>query len=202
MIRVRQIKIDILKDTSDELMNKILKKVNIKKEDILNYTINKKSIDARKKEKIHFVYEVDIEVINEKEILKHNNIDIIKLDNNEYKFIPSGKNKLKKRPVIVGSGPAGLFAAYMLAMYGYKPLIIERGKAIDKRIKDVNNFWQTGKLDINSNVQFGEGGAGTFSDGKLNTMIKDKSNRIKKVLEIFIENCSNEEIMYLHNPQL
>lgn len=202
MIRVRQIKIDILKDTSDELMNKILKKVNVKKEDILNYTINKKSIDARNKEKIYYVYEVDLNIKNENIILRQKKKDIIKIDSNTYEFKKIGKKTLKHRPIIVGSGPAGLFAAYMLAMYGYKPLIIERGKAIDKRIKDVNDFWQTGKLDINSNVQFGEGGAGTFSDGKLNTMIKDKNNRIKKVLEIFIENGANEEIMYLHNPHL
>ena len=202
MIRVRQIKIDILKDTSDELMDKIIKKLNIKKEDILNYTINKKSIDARNKEKIYYVYEVDLNIKNENKVLKQKKHDIISVDNNTYEFKKVGKNLLNNRPIIVGSGPAGLFAAYMLAMYGYNPLIIERGKVIDKRIKDVETFWQTGQLNINSNVQFGEGGAGTFSDGKLNTMIKDKNNRIKKVLEIFIENGANEEIRYLHNPHL
>lgn len=202
MIRVRQVKVDINKDNEGELLNNVIKKVKIKRENLKNYKISKKSIDARKKEKIHFVYEVDLEVINEEEILKQNNIDIIKLENNEYKFVPSGKNKLKKRPVIVGSGPAGLFAAYMLSTYGYNPIVIERGREIEKRLNDVNTFWKTGKLNINSNVQFGEGGAGTFSDGKLNTMVKDKNNRIKKVLEIFHENGAAEEVLYLHNPHI
>ena len=109
---------------------------------------------------------------------------------------------LNSRPVIVGSGPAGLFCAYMLSSYGYKPLVIERGESIDDRIKSVEEFWNNNKLNINSNIQFGEGGAGTFSDGKLNTMVKDKRFIQKKVFEIFIENGAPEEIMYDYKPHI
>ena len=202
MIRVRQIKVVIEKDNSDELLKNILRKLKINKEDIKTYEINKKSIDARKKEKINFVYEVDLEVINEEDILKQNNSDVIKIEKRNYEYVPTGQKKLSERPVIIGSGPAGLFAAYMMSLNGYNPIIIERGKDIERRIIDVNNFWETGKLNPNSNVQFGEGGAGTFSDGKLNTMVKDKNNRIKKVLEVFHENGATEEILYLHNPHI
>ena len=99
--------------------------------------------------------------------------------------MPRGTEKLKNRPVIVGFGPAGMFCGYMLAVYGYKPIIVERGSKVDQRLKKIEEFWSTGKLDENSNVQFGEGGAGTFSDGKLNTGIKDKENRINLVFENF-----------------
>ena len=99
----------------------------------------------------------------------------------------SGTEALRERPVIVGSGPAGLFCAYMLAKAGYRPLLLERGMPVEQRKKDVEKFWETQSLDPESNVQFGEGGAGTFSDGKLNTLVKDKDGRGRKVLEIFCE---------------
>ncbi len=109
---------------------------------------------------------------------------------------------MKHRPVIIGSGPAGLFSAYMLAKYGYKPLILERGEKIENRVKTVEKFWKEGTLNPESNVQFGEGGAGTFSDGKLNTSVKDKEFRNKKVLEIFVEAGAPKEILYLNKPHI
>ena len=203
MIRVRQIKIPIEKDCKEELKNKISKKIKIQNQDILEIKINKKSLDARNKPQLFYIYEVDILVKNEEKILKNNrNIDILKAPHETYKVPKKGINKLTKRPIIIGSGPAGLFCAYLLAESGFKPIIIERGEEIDKRVVTVEKFWKTGILNKNSNVQFGEGGAGTFSDGKLNTLIKDKEYRMKKVFEIFVECGANPEIMYIHNPHI
>lgn len=120
----------------------------------------------------------------------------------EYILPVSGNSKMKHRPVIIGSGPAGLFCGYLLAEQGYKPLIIERGRCVEERQKDVEKFWETNVLDIHSNVQFGEGGAGTFSDGKLNTLVKDVKGRNKKVLEIFIAHGAPESISYMNKPHI
>ena len=203
MIRVRQIFIDIDKDKKEELLDKVSYKLNISKTDILNIKINKKSIDARKKTKIHYVYEVDIEVLNENKVLKRNSSkDVFLTPDETFVFNVTGTRNMENRPVIVGSGPAGLFSAYFLSKYGYKPLIIERGESIENRVITVEEFWKTGKLCPNSNVQFGEGGAGTFSDGKLNTLVKDKKYLMKKVFEIFVECGAPEEIMYINNPHI
>ena len=203
MIRVRQIKISIHEDNKDNIIKHISKKLKVKENEIINYKINKKSIDARDKNNILYVYEFDVELINEKKILSNNKSkDILITPNEEYKFNITGNKILNNRPIIIGSGPAGLFCSYMLAISGYKPLIIERGEKIEDRINTVEEFFNTNKLNINSNIQFGEGGAGTFSDGKLNTLTHDKENRGKKVFEIFIENGAPEEIMYLNKPHI
>jgi len=197
MIRVRQIKIGI--DSTDTLKRKVALKLKVKEKDIISLKINKQSIDARDKNNINYVYEVDIEIKNENFILsKNKSNDILKTPNENYVF-PKGKIM----PVtIIGAGPAGLFAAYILSENGFKPLIIERGEKVEDRIKTVNEFWESGKLNKNSNVQFGEGGAGTFSDGKLNTLVKDKKFLMKKVFEIFVENGAPEEILYLNKPHI
>ena len=197
MIRVRQIKLPI-DHTEKDLINKISKKLNIKKEDIKKLKINKKSIDARKE--INYIYEVDIETNKENLILNKKIKDTLKTPNEKYSFNIVGKKQLKERPIIIGAGPAGLFCAFFLAKHGYKPLIIERGEEIDKRIKTEEKFWKENILNKNSNVQFGEGGAGTFSDGKLNTTSKDI--RIKEILKIFVENGAPEEILYIKNPHI
>lgn len=203
MIRIRQVFIEIGNDNEDNIKNKIVGKLKIKREDIISYKINKKSIDARKKNDIHFVYELDVSLKNENNILKKNKSkDIFITPNEEYKFLSTGKAKLNKRPVVVGSGPCGLFIAYMLSEYGYNPIIIERGKSVEERVELVEKFWNEGILDLNTNVQFGEGGAGTFSDGKLNTLVKDKNFRMKKIFEIFVSNGAPEEIMYENNPHI
>ena len=202
MIRVRQINVAIDEDEK-ELISKCAKKLKINKENIEEYKIVKKSIDARDKQNIVFCYEVDIKTKNEDEILRKNKSkDILKSPNTQYEFRITGKQKMKNRPVIVGSGPAGLFCGYMLASYGYKPIIIERGEQIEKRVKTVETFWKEGNLNKESNVQFGEGGAGTFSDGKLNTLVKDKMGRNKKVLEMFVETGAPNEILYLNKPHI
>ena len=203
MIRIRQIKIDVLKDNEENLKNNISKKLKINSSDIEEIIIHKKSLDARNKNEIYYVYEVDISLKNEEEILRKNkNKDIFETPDETYKFIKAGTKKLNNRPVIIGSGPAGLFAAYHLAEQGYNPLIIERGEQVEERIKSVNKFWETGKLNTNSNVQFGEGGAGTFSDGKLNTLVKDKEHRIRRVYELFVKFGAPKEILYTNHPHI
>ena len=204
MIRVRQIKLPIEKDTKEEIINQISKKFKIKQENIQNIKISKKSLDARQKPNLFYIYEIDIDITDETNILNKNkdNINILKTPDEKYILPSKGNIKLTKQPIIIGSGPAGLFCAYLLSELGYNPLIIERGEQLEKRIKTVENFWETGKLNNNSNVQFGEGGAGTFSDGKLNTLTKDKENRCKKVFETFVECGANEDILYLNNPHI
>lgn len=203
MIRLRQVDINILSDSIDNLLNKCSKKLKIDISDIKDYKIVKKSIDARKKPDLYYSYTIDVNVSNEDKILKKiNDKDIFISPREEYKFIVTGDNLLKNRPIVVGAGPSGLFCAYMLASHGYKPLIIERGENIDNRVKTVEEFWNNNRLNLSSNVQFGEGGAGTFSDGKLNTLVKDKYFRQKKVFEIFVECGAPEEILYLNKPHI
>lgn len=203
MIRIRQLKLSIEKKDSD-LLPKIAKKLNISLKKIKEYKIVKKSLDARDKKNLMYVYEVDVELLdNENEILaKNTSKDIYKQEDYKYQFIVTGTKRLTKRPIIVGSGPAGLFCAYILAENGYKPLIIERGAKVEQRVEDVEEFWKNNRLNKNSNVQFGEGGAGTFSDGKLNTLVKDKKHIGKKVFEIFVENGAPKEILYLNKPHI
>ena len=198
MIKIRQIKVSILKDTKEELINKISKKLNIKEFDIKNIKISKKSIDARTKENIYYVYEVIIDVNNENKIKLSN--DVIKYKEERYSYKITGIKNMKERPVIVGSGPSGLFLGYMLSICGYNPIIIERGEKIEDRIKTVDKFFKEGILNKNSNIQFGEGGAGTFSDGKLNTLVKDK--REEKVFEIFTKFGAPKEILYEAKPHI
>ena len=198
MIRIKEIRVPI---NDDNLKKHVSKKLSISLSDILEIKINKKSIDARRKE-IYYVYEVDALVKNEESILENKNKDIIVTPKEVYSFTNFGSKKILKRPIIIGSGPAGLFCAYLLALYGYKPIVVERGEKIENRIKTVSKFWDKGVLDKNSNVQFGEGGAGTFSDGKLNTLVKDKNFRMKKVFETFVEMGAPEEILYLNKPHI
>ena len=204
MIRIRQVFIKIDEDIKENIINKISKKLNIKKEDIISYNITKKAIDARNKTNIHYVYQLDVKVKNETKVLKKlKDKNSLKVPENEkYNFTITGTKKSNTRPVIIGSGPAGLFCAYFLATSGYNPLIIEQGDKIEERVKKVDLFWNKNILDENSNVQFGEGGAGTFSDGKLNTLVKDKNYRMKKVFEIFVSCGAPKEIMYENSPHI
>ncbi len=196
MLRISNVKISVLDNTDEHIKKKIEKLIHNK---INSFRIVKKSIDARKE--LLFVYTFDIEVDNEDKVLKENN-NVVKTPNEEYIFPELGTEKLTNRPVVVGSGPAGLFLGYFLSKYGYKPIIIERGEKIEDRVKSVDEFWKTNKLNENSNPIFGEGGAGTFSDGKLNTLVKDKYNRIREVFKIFVECGAPEEIMYENKPHI
>ncbi len=199
MLRVSNIKIDI--DDSIELVKtKVVKKLKISEKDLYDYSIFKESIDARKKDTINLVYTVDIVLKDEKKILKNKPKDTIQIKTNKYIDVKMGTLKMSRRPIIVGSGPAGLFACLLLAQRGYKPILLERGNDVDQRTKDIEEFWNDGKLNPNSNVQYGEGGAGTFSDGKLTTRMKDI--RCQKVLFEFVRFGAPEEIMYSHKPHI
>ena len=185
----------------------IEKKLKIKQSDIKEFTVLKKSVDARKKEQIFFIYQVDFFTDNEKRVLsryKKNDVTIKseKKENYTAKCEAAAEKDTSGKIVIAGFGPAGLFAAYELALSGYKPLVIERGLDVDSRKKSVEHFWKTGELDTESNVSFGEGGAGTFSDGKLNTMVKDKFGYNRRVLETFVKFGAPAEILYLQKPHI
>lgn len=202
MIRISQLKLEI-NHSREQFVSKICKTLRIREDMLLNYQIHKLSVDARKKPQIFYIYVVDVEVNNEKQVLtrvKDNNVSkVLKVP---YVFSCSGDKKLPFRPVVIGSGPAGLFCAYMLSEKGYCPILLEQGEDVDKRSETVEEFWNKGILKKNSNVQFGEGGAGTFSDGKLNTLVKDKYGRNKKVLEVFVQNGAPENILYESKPHI
>ena len=199
MLRVSNIKTNIDDDKS-KILELVLKKLKIKENEIIKFHIFKESIDARKRGRIDFVYTVDVEVKNEEKLLKKGLKDVVQVKQPNYIGVSHGNNKIKHRPVVVGSGPAGLFAALLLAQRGYNPLLLERGLDVDERTKDINNFWTNRVFKNNSNVQFGEGGAGTFSDGKLTTRIKDI--RCRKVLEELVNFGSPDEILYSHKPHV
>lgn len=202
MIRLRQIKVSILKDQETKIREKITRLLKIKESELLCYKIHRKSIDARNKNDILFVYELDVEVKEEEKVLERvSSKDIYRAEESPYCF-PKRNIKIDSRPIIVGSGPAGLFCAYMLAEVGLKPIILERGDSMENRIQCVERFFEENILDPESNIQFGEGGAGTFSDGKLNTLTKDSLGRNQKVFEILVENGAPEEILYIHNPHI
>ncbi len=207
MIRINQLKLSI-RHTKEELYQAVAKTLKIPSDRIEEITFIKKSIDARKKEEIKYIYTVDVKLNNlqklsQEDIIKYSkNSNVMRAESDKYDFTPSGSDKLKHRPVVIGTGPAGLFCAWLLAKYGFQPLVLERGAQIRQRVKDVECFWSTNELNPNSNVQFGEGGAGTFSDGKLNTMVKDAFHRSRLVLETFVAFGAPADILYLNKPHI
>lgn len=228
MIRVSQIKMPV-SHSPEELPARAAGLLHIKRNEILSWRIARKSVDARKKPDIYFIYTVDLEVRDEERILRRNTetarhgkggVQIQRAEDIVYRFPacqtvadtkfsadtrPLADTKSLpgiKRPVIIGTGPAGLFCGYLLAEHGFRPILLERGKAVENRQKDVENFWKNGILAPDSNVQFGEGGAGTFSDGKLNTLVKDKNGRNREVLKMFVHAGAPEEILYEAKPHI
>lgn len=202
MIRVQQIKVPLKHERAD-ILNKAAKLCKIKAEQIQRMEIVKQSVDARRKNEICYVYTVDIFTDQEEKILKKvHDKNIMSTKRRTYHFPASKTGALHKPPVIIGAGPAGLFCAYELARAGYAPILLERGKCVEERQRDVERFWETGILDMASNVQFGEGGAGTFSDGKLNTLVKDRFGRSRYVLETFVEFGADAGILYENKPHI
>jgi len=207
MIRIKQLKLVPQKnEEAKSIKNRIVKKaaslLRISPQDITEIKIDKRSIDARKKDAVLWVYTVDIAVKNEAAVLKKckdKNIEQYTAKEFNPVFAATGK---EKKVVIVGAGPAGLFTAYILALNGFKPILIERGKDVDKRGEDVEQYWKNGILKPDSNVQFGEGGAGTFSDGKLNTAVKDTEGRIDFILKTFVKFGAFEDILYDTKPHV
>lgn len=199
MLRINQLKLPA-GHTREELVKQV-KKI-LKYEGMPEITIVRRSIDARKKPQLFFNYIVNVQVKNQAEIYrKCDKKKVLICDDVIYQF-PVAHYSGQVRPIIIGAGPAGLFCGYMLAEAGFRPVLLERGNPAEERIKDVHTFWKTGKLNTESNVQFGEGGAGTFSDGKLNTLVKDKYGRNRKVLELFVKCGAPEEILYDHMPHI
>ena len=201
MIRISGMKLK-LKDR--DIKKAVMAELRIKETSIKNIMIRRKSLDARKKDDIHYIYTVDVELAEGDKIIKNikkrkGGADISVSPYKKYE-LPEGKIKEGKRPVVAGFGPAGMFAALVLAEKGMCPIVIERGKDVDSRTEDVEKFWNGGKFDPESNVQFGEGGAGTFSDGKLTTRIKDP--RSSFVTDEFIEAGAPEEIAYEAKPHI
>jgi hypothetical protein len=228
VIRVNNIKItpcekfcfkdnkEISHEVLKEIKRLLIKKTRIPEEQVLDFKIVKQSIDARKKDDVKVVFSIDLKIKDEKAFIKKNrDKDIVYIDNvvgqgkDEKKYIDNKEIKrncllsdAKKRIVVVGAGPAGLMCALRLAEAGANPILLERGEDVDGRMKTVGDFWQGKPLNPSSNVQFGEGGAGTFSDGKLNTMVKDKEGYMKQVYQIFVENGADESILYINKPHI
>lgn len=210
MIRVRDIALPF--DHSPEALTvAVAQKLGVKQAEVIDYTLVRRAIDARKKRRILAVYTIDVTIDNEPEILTQLADDVhvtaapaimYKMPTVSVSPAPKRDTSATLRPVIVGAGPCGLLAALVLAQAGLEPVLIERGKDVTSRVKDVQAFWESGVLNPESNVPFGEGGAGTFSDGKLTTQIKDKHNRVRKVLAEFVAAGAPEEILYQGRPHI
>ncbi len=205
MIRLNQVKLPVT-HKDEEITAKVCRILRISEAEILSVKIVKQSLDARKKDQICYSYTLDVTLREKKKetnAVRNGGSQAVLLREEEtYTFPGPGTERLSHPPVIVGSGPAGLFCGYMLAQAGYCPVILERGDDVDTRKQKVEQFWADGTLDTRCNVQFGEGGAGTFSDGKLNTLVKDPKKRNQKVLEIFVEHGADPAILYLQKPHI
>ena len=203
MLRVTEIKLP-LTHAPEEIKTALVKKLAINAADILDYTIFKRGVDARKANAILLVYSLDVTVQGEAKVLaKHAKDPHVKpTPDTSYKFVAQAPTSLKHRPVVVGFGPAGIFAALILAQSGFKPIVLERGKAVRERTQDTWGLWRKSVLNPESNVQFGEGGAGTFSDGKLYSQIKDPKHYGRKVLHEFVKAGAPEEILYVSHPHI
>ena len=206
MIRISQIKLPV-GHSQKQLEAAICKKLRVSDNDIrsIRYSLIKKSLDARNKDRITWNYVVDVEIEKEQEVLNacRHSKTITAAKEKRYQLPKQGSERMNVRPYVIGSGPAGLFAAYFLSEYGYKPILIERGEPVESRVKTIESYWN-GKTALNpeSNIQFGEGGAGTFSDGKLNTGVNDPKGRNRLVLQTFVDNGAPKEILFQNKPHL
>lgn len=203
MLRLTDIKLPLDHD-EQALELAILSKLDISKSTLLSFDLFKRGYDARNNRNIQLIYTLDVEVEKQEELLAQFSGDAhVRLTPDmRYKFVAQAPTDLTHRPVVVGLGPCGLFAALILAQMGFKPIILERGKAVRERTKDTFGFWRKQELNPESNVQFGEGGAGTFSDGKLYSQVKDRKHYGRKVLHEFVAAGAPEEIMYVSKPHI
>ena len=206
MLRLTEVKLSI-DHAEDDLPAAIVKRLGIALEDLLNYTIFRRAIDARKRSTIHFIYTLDVEVADESYVLnkgkkRNQNRNLSRTPDTGYHFVARAPKELNRRPVVIGTGPCGLFAGLLLAQMGFNPIIVERGKIVRERTQDTWGLWRKSILNSESNVQFGEGGAGTFSDGKLYSQIKDPRFIARKVLTEFVKAGAPEEILYLAKPHI
>jgi uncharacterized FAD-dependent dehydrogenase len=209
MLRINELKLPIeLADTlvhqDDQIKAALLKRLEIAESDLIGFTIFKRGVDARKSHAILYVYNLDVTVTNEAKILAKFKKDphIKPAPDTSYHYVAKAAQAPKQRPVVVGFGPAGIFAALILAQSGFNPIVLERGKEVRKRTKDTWALWRKNTLNPESNVQFGEGGAGTFSDGKLYSQIKDPKHYGRKVIQEFVKAGAPPEIQYVSHPHI
>ena len=203
MLRITELKLP-LDHPENMLRTAILDRLGISTEELITYTIFRQGHDARNRNAILLVYTVDVEVKNEQAILNrlHNDPHISLTPDTTYRFVAQAPKDLELRPVVIGTGPCGLFAGLILAQMGFRPIILERGKEVRERTKDTFGLWRKGVFNPESNVQFGEGGAGTFSDGKLHTQIKDPNHYGRKVLTEFVKAGAPAEILHVSKPHI
>ena len=203
MIRINELRLP-LEHPPEALPSAVARRLGIAETAIRKLAVFKRSHDARKKNALLFIYTVDLEIDDEAAVLARFADDprVKPSPDTSYHFVAQAPNDLKQRPVVVGFGPAGIFAALVLAQMGFKPLVLERGKAVRERTKDTWKLWRNNELNPESNVQFGEGGAGTFSDGKLYSQVKDPRHLGRKVLTEFVKAGAPEEILYVAHPHI
>ena len=203
MLRLTELKLPL--DHSPEALRPALcARLGIADDDLLDYTIFKRSHDARKKSAILLIYQIDVELRDEARVAArlHDDRHVVPTPDMAYHYVAQAPAGLQMRPVVIGTGPCGLLAGLLLAQMGFRPIILERGKAVRERTKDTWGLWRKHVLDPESNVQFGEGGAGTFSDGKLYSQIKDPNFLGRKVMAEFVKAGAPAEIMYVSKPHI
>src|SRR5476651_2683478 len=207
MLRLNEVKLP-LDHPEAALKAAILARLGITEQALLGYTVYKRSYDARKRSAIVLIYSLDVDVTDEDGVLERASHDahLLRSPDTSYHFVAKGAQAAGhdqgKRPVVIGTGPCGLFAALILAQMGLRPIILERGKQVRERTVDTFGFWRKRELNPESNVQFGEGGAGTFSDGKLYSQIKDPKHYGRKVLDEFVTAGAPPEILYVGKPHI
>jgi uncharacterized protein len=203
MLRLNEVKLP-LNHTEEDLRAAILQKLKISSHELKGFSVFKRSYDARKRDDIALVYTLDIDTPRQSQLLKQfkKNSRILPTPNTAYRYVARAPEGLSMRPVVIGVGPCGMFTALLLAQMGFRPIVLERGKAVHERSQDTFGFWSKRKFNPESNAQFGEGGAGTFSDGKLYSRIKDNDHHGRKVLTELVENGAVPEILYISKPHI
>ncbi|MGK5049831.1 NAD(P)/FAD-dependent oxidoreductase [Janthinobacterium sp. GB4P2] len=207
MLRLNEVKLPLEHDEA-ALPAAILARLGIDAGDLLGFTVFKRSYDARKRSAVVLIYSLHVDVKNEAAVLARlqHDVHLMPAPDTDYKFVAGGEqlagHSTEPRPIVIGTGPCGLFVALILAQMGLRPIILERGKQVRERTVDTFGFWRKRELNPESNVQFGEGGAGTFSDGKLYSQIKDPKHYGRKVLTEFVKAGAPEEIMYVSKPHI
>lgn len=203
MLRLTNIKLD-LNHQPEQLRQAILDKLAITSEQLIDFTVFKRGYDARQKSQIQLIYTLDVQTEFDEELLItfKNDTQVKESPDTRYNFVGQAPTTITERPVVIGFGPCGLFVALVLAQMGFKPIVLERGKEVRQRTKDTFGFWRKKILNTESNVQFGEGGAGTFSDGKLYSQVKDPKHYSRKVLHEFVDAGAPEEILYVSKPHI